>query len=272
MWIRYNPALKYYEYSNNNGASWAQLPMSAASITEGNIGSDPIYVGPDTPAANYEMWYDTDDPTISLVAMKNQANVFTDDQIIQCASPGLRLNDPAGAVDQKNFTIRCIGQNLYFFTVSDAGSGINQPLLLKREGDIVVGRYIYERGRNYPLGIVTYTTAVMSGNGNGASGGLAVQWWVVGNVLYFQFYSSNITINSGCSNLYIGFPAGFTSYIPGSYATTLASWYGDGSGLWKPVMCYVGNGWNNLILHMGANFTPVGGGHQFWGTAIVPIS
>lgn len=60
MWIRYNPALKYYEKSDNNGASWAQLPMSASSITEGTFppGVIPAPIPPTRPNLPGEIAYE----------------------------------------------------------------------------------------------------------------------------------------------------------------------------------------------------------------------
>lgn len=124
MWIRYNPAAKYYEKSDNNGASWSQLPMSANSITEGTF--PPSVVPP----------IDT-----TYIAYKNQTNTFTVDQRISTSYyPSLVFRDDDAPFDTKDWWIRHDGTYLVFQKVNDANSVIqSQPLLLAPDGSISVG-------------------------------------------------------------------------------------------------------------------------------------
>lgn len=114
MWIRYNPALKYYEYSNNNGSTWAQLPMSAASITEGSI------------------------PLPPNVAYTNINNNFSVDQSIVSSDPILYLVDTAQAAGYRHFRLINSEQNLYIQATDEVGSSVAY-LRMSRGGQFVVG-------------------------------------------------------------------------------------------------------------------------------------
>lgn len=117
MWIRYNPALKYYEKSDNNGASWSQLPLSASSITEGTF---PPGVG-----------------ITGNIAYTDKSNLFTLDQYIQTSYyPSLIFSNISLPVDSKNWWIRNTNaQTLEFHAINDANTLIQSvPLALTRDG------------------------------------------------------------------------------------------------------------------------------------------
>lgn len=113
MWIRYNPALKYYEYSNNNGSTWAQLPMSAASITEGSI------------------------PLPPNVAYTNINNSFSVNQSIVSSDPTLYLVDTAQAAGYRHFRLINSGQYFYIQSTDEVGNGVAY-LRMSRGGHFVV--------------------------------------------------------------------------------------------------------------------------------------
>lgn len=132
MWIRYNPALKYYEKSDNNGASWSQLPMSAASITEGSF---PPGVG-----------------ISGNIAYTDQANIFTTNQrftipvhtgqgpiALEGPTPVLMLKDTTGGVDKKIYRMYAGSEIMAFDCLNDtANTIISTPLTLYRTGSIKV--------------------------------------------------------------------------------------------------------------------------------------
>jgi hypothetical protein len=85
-------------------------------------------------------------------AWTDAANTFTAPQYIQTSPAYLYFHDTAQPVDQRRFLIINTNQTLALEPTTDAAGVPIVTLLLNRQGDVSVGRDLYEKQRTTPLG------------------------------------------------------------------------------------------------------------------------
>jgi hypothetical protein len=117
MWQRWNGSSHVFEKSDDNGSSWAPLPLSALTITEGLIADAripltiPRLSGPNV--FLYGLTSQGNDPGNSFVCVRNQLS----------ANPsGYRITAGAVGLSQDGFTILHAGNNAILFTMSPVGA------------------------------------------------------------------------------------------------------------------------------------------------------
>jgi len=110
QWIRWNNTTHIFEYSTDNGTSFAPLPLNASILTEGSI---------------------PDNRLSSNVVLEDVANVFTSQAPISINhnNPIIKFRELDAAVDQKSWQISIDNSLFRVLTVNDADNAFLATLL-----------------------------------------------------------------------------------------------------------------------------------------------
>lgn len=174
------------------------------------------------------------------VARTNQANVFTANQTMTFSNPSLVLDDTAQPANARKFVFANSGQRLRFYTIADDYSTQTLVLDLLRNGDAMINRDLYEKGRAIAMGVPTAFTPQPYGNTAISTIGTAY-YSIVGYTMTVGMYLSDTYLTVAQNSLQY--------YLP---ASGIARGYSHGSAF-----CLIGGTWEVCVAVAGGPGNPV---------------
>ena len=128
----------------------------------------------------------------SNVALVNSKNYFSDDQFIQKPGASIRMIDTNGAPNQRLWMMGCdIAPDFYFQSRDDVGNITANAAIFRRNGDVNIGKDLYEKGRLSPMGHWVQYAMYWGGSGSNGSignGTLTGQQMLIGRTIFFKIY------------------------------------------------------------------------------------
>jgi hypothetical protein len=160
------------------------------------------------------------------VALKNAANVFTNNQTLQAPNMLFVFTDTSGAVDARLWRIVAYSNGIFRLeALNDAQTVAQTAYLFDRSGNFTAAGVHYEQGRAAAMGFRTniaynaanYTT-YPAGTWTVPSGNIQTNAYsMVGKTAFFAFVISDSTVSAGVTTLAISNP------IPGAAGTSYAT-------------------------------------------------
>jgi Collagen triple helix repeat (20 copies) len=257
-------------------------------------GGDEVFIGTDDPGAAYELWVDTDEPASTAVPahklthetggtdaitnlsgsvitsgtiadarlstnvpLKNAQNTFTQDQRIQKDYPILSFFDTAAAVDSRLMRMWGGGGAIYIDARNDANTaGYGSSTRFSRDGDVLVGRDLYEKQRVTPMG--HWTDVPFNAANYGAQTGTwtigsqtRAAYMLIGKTMFLSLYLQNATLSASTASCYFYFPAGITG--GSTYQGAPIQYFGAASGTG---FGQIGPSGNNITFYRDPSTTP----------------
>jgi hypothetical protein len=122
-------------------------------------------------------------------ALKDEANVFTLKQTIERVTPQLVFTDLNQVPDSRTFDLVGYNLGLSVRALNDAQNAvIGEPIKLRRDGDVLVGKDLYEKGRVTAIG--HWLTGDVSAITHTAGFSGPMQWMMLGRTMFFVMSAS----------------------------------------------------------------------------------
>ena len=198
-------------------------------------------------------------------AWTNLANVFTDDQFITKPGATLRMRNTSAPANQQLWVMGCDEVPDFYFQARNDSGGINaNAAIFRQNGDVNIGKDIFEKGRTVPMGHWTDYVPVLTPTSGTVTGGTRnASYAVVGKTLFIAFSISAVTVAGDPVDIHISLP--FTvKPIGGADPYGVPINHYDGTK-WGTCMGYVQATSAAFTFHGGPSFSA--GSKYFWGSA-----